>query len=590
MHAVAAVLGLWLIVPAHQAPDELVDIEIAPAVPLPEALPPEVARPAPPIPEQTEAEAAQEAASAAPTPPGEGPVDAGVDAPIDAAPDARPDARPDAAVDARPDATPDAGPDAGIDAAPDAMAIAADEIDASAIDAGEVAVTGDAGESPAQVAVADAGEPAGDAGGSGDRVAAADRAGQGSGEGSGAGSGAGSGPGSETPAAAISPPIAAGSGDGSDAPIDTAALANALAAAAPRMPGILGSDAPAIDGAPTTAGTAANLLAYFPEGHVTTALIRFDRLRGTEWAARTEQLLRPMPDYQLLFGARDADIIGKLETLVISTPRPRDAAATTLVGRTQLSRTALRDALGEGGPVAWSVARGGLLGRRSGKRFPGDARVFLSPFPGWFLLAQPGDLGELTAPARGRLDAAVASGAPPPWLASIRTIESETGDPRGPALVVTIALGGKRFRLGAYGLGLGVSSIPKPDRTSLAMELVPQGWLVRGNLRFASDADAAEFVASVSRIQHSVADSRAIQLVLGKPIARVIAALAFAQSGPRVSYATSISIADARAILSAVAQQIDEFFRAPAAPPPVPVPVPVTPVAPVPAPPAPAPH
>jgi hypothetical protein len=110
-----------------------------------------------------------------------------------------------------------------------------------------------------------------------------------------------------------------------------------------------------------------------------------------------------------------------------------------------------------------------------------------------------------------------------------------------------------------------VSSFPVPDRISLAAELVPQGWLVRGNLRFATDADAGEFVASVQHIQHSVADSRAIQLLLGKPIARVIAALAFARNGPRVSYATSISIADARAILAVVAQQIDDYFTSAAA-------------------------
>jgi hypothetical protein len=344
------------------------------------------------------------------------------------------------------------------------------------------------------------------------------------------------------------------------------------------------TDQPAVDGEPTTAGTAANLLAYFPPGHVVSALIRFDRLRGTEWAAQTERLLRPMPDYQLLFGARDADITGKLETLAISTPQPRDAAATTLVARTELSRPALRDALGQGSPVTWSAARGGLLGRRTGKRFTGDERVFLSPFPGWFLLAQPGDLGGLTAPVRGKpdkrseaagggaggrvprgIDTVVATGALPPWLAGIRSIEREAGDPRGPALVVTVALGGHRLQLGAYAIGVGVSSIPTPDRISLASELVPQGWLVRGNLRFATDADAGEFVASVQRIQHSVADSRAIQLLLGKPIARVIAALAFARNGPRVSYATSISIADARAILAFAAQQIDDYFTRAAA-------------------------
>ena len=93
------------------------------------------------------------------------------------------------------------------------------------------------------------------------------------------------------------------------------------------------------------------------------------------------------------------------------------------------------------------------------------------------------------------------------------------------------------------------------------MELVKQGWLVRGNMRFASDAEAAELIASVQQLQQRIADSRAIQLVIGKPIAHVIANLAFARTGPRVSYATSISIADARALLAAAAQQLDQYFR-----------------------------
>jgi hypothetical protein len=188
----------------------------------------------------------------------------------------------------------------------------------------------------------------------------------------------------------------------------------------------------------------------------------------------------------------------------------------------------------------------------------------LSPFHGWFLLAQPEDLVGLTAPVRTNPDAAIATAKLPPWLAGIRAIETETGDPRGPALVVTVALNGKRRKLGDADFGLGIPAIPTPERISLAMELVAQGWLVRGNLRFASDADAAELVASIQKLQQRVADSRVIQLAIGKPLAHVIANLAFAQTGPRVSYATSISIADARALLALAAQQVDQYFsRAP---------------------------
>ena len=318
---------------------------------------------------------------------------------------------------------------------------------------------------------------------------------------------------------------------------------------------------PAVEGAPTTAGTAANLLAYFPPGHTITALVRFDRLRGTEWAKPTETLLQPMPDYRLLFGTGVANVCDKLDTLVISTPRPKDAAATTLVAHTHMTRPALREFLAATTPVQWSAAKGGMLGKRSGKLPPGDQRIILSPFEGWFLLAQPGDIAGLVAPAGGDVDRVVATAKLPSWLAGIRAIEQESGADRGPALVVTIGLPGKRFELGTNDFGLGVSAFPTPERISVALELVKQGWLVRGNMRFASEADAAEFVTAAEGVQQRVTQSTVIQLAIGKPVVRVVANLSFSRAGQRVSYATSISIADFRVILAVAAQHLESYFR-----------------------------
>jgi hypothetical protein len=552
LHAVGAAAAWWAIGPTRVGETALVDIEIAPLAPRPEALPPEL--PTVPRPLQPDLAAKQppEPDSTPSHEPGEAPVDAGIDAPPDAARDAvrdaaidaRPDARRkrDAAVDAAIDAVPDAATDAAPDAVPDA-GIDADEAVAAGPDAGAI---DDAG-APPVVADHHAAAPdpaASPPAGSNSAPAAPEVAATGSGTGSAAGSG--------SSAIATARP-----GTGSAGPLDTAALAAALAAGS--AAGEPSADT-AVDGAPTTAGTAANLLSYFPDGHVVTALIRFDRLRGTEWAAQTEQLLRPLPDYRGLFGARDARLADKLETLVISTPRPRDAAATTLVARTQLSRAALRELLATAAPVTWSVATGGLVGKRSASAATGDRRVVLSPFKSWFVLAQPGDLGGLTAAAKGNPDTVEATAALPPWLAQIRTIEGETGDPRGPAVVVTVGLRGKRLALGSFDFGLGISSIATPDRASLAMELVPQGWLVRGNLRFLSEADAIELVAAVQQVQQRIAGSYVLQLAVGKRLAHVIASLAFARNGVRVSYATSMSIADARAILAAAGKHIEQYF------------------------------
>jgi hypothetical protein len=412
--------------------------------------------------------------------------------------------------------------DAGVpDAPPPDAAPKKKRPDAAMIAEGDDAGIGDGGV-----------DPLGD-GGEGDATQIATSEGSGSAmEGSGAGSG---GPGSAAGGRGEEPP---GAGSGSAG----------------------ATNEPAVPGAPTRAGTAANLLGYFPKGHVVTAMIRFDRLRGTEWEKQTERLLRPMPDYQVLFGATDAEIAKKLDTLVISSAQPRDATATTLVAHTRMDRASLRDFLGKVSPVTWSASKGGLLGKRTNKLFPNDKRVFISPFKDWFLLAQPGDVSGLTAAAPGSLDTVVASAKLPPWIAGIRGIEAESGEPLGPALVLTLALGGERIELGADDFGLGIKSVTTPDRVTLAMELAKDGWHVSGNMRFTSDQAATDFIAAAEAAKQRVADSRALQLALGKPVARVIERLQFARTGPRVSYTTSISIADARAILAVAAQQLDAFF------------------------------
>jgi hypothetical protein len=408
------------------------------------------------------------------------------------------------------------GADAGIDAAPpaDARRRIARKADA----AEDVAMLAAVGTDDSIERDADIGSGS-----------ATDVAGIGSADGSATGS-ADAGSGSGVPAA-----VAVGSGSG-----------------APGM-----DDEPAVAGAATSPGTAANLLAYLPAGHVLAVLVRFDRLRGTEWAPRTEALFQAMPDYAGLFGARDADIADKLDMLAISTPEPRDVTATTLVMHTQLARPAIRTLLG--GNVAWSTARGGALGTRAAG-FAGDRRVVLSPWRGWYLLAQPDDLGaDALAKSGGDVDTREASVQLPAWLAQIRSIATESGDDvKGPALVMTIGgapLHSRAARTGRVRLpdvGLGVDSLPVPQRLSLAMELVPQGWLLRGNIVFANEADAAELAASIGQLQQSLLGSRLLSALLAKQhVLAVVKNLSVARAGARISYATSMSIADARAVLTA---------------------------------------
>lgn len=365
-------------------------------------------------------------------------------------------------------------------------------------------------------------------------------------------------------------PIAGDGGDPSDGGVEIAGTGSGSGSGADPLGGAQGSgsskpsvaDEAAVEGAPTSAGTAANLLGYFPKGHRVTVMIRFDRLRGTDWLEPTERLFQPMPDYRRLFGGTYAKIGEKLEMLVISTPEPNSAIATTLVARTKLDRPALRAFLDPKGSVVWSTAKGGLVGKRGGATlFPGDKRVFISPFRGWFVLAHPLDLSNLLVPAPGNVDAIEASITLPAWLHGIRKIEEESGkEARGPALVLTMDLGGKRFSLGGNDFGLGVKSFPMPQRITVAAEVVKQGWLVQGNMRFATAADAAEFVKTALSVKQRIADSTALQFAVGKPISRVVANLSFATGAERVSYSTSVSISDMQAVMAVAAQLLDAHF------------------------------
>jgi hypothetical protein len=318
-------------------------------------------------------------------------------------------------------------------------------------------------------------------------------------------------------------------------------------------------------GGAVSAGTAADLLGYFPSGHVVSVLLRLDRVRGTEWSAAAEKVLAPMPDYRALVGDREIQVADQFETLVVSSYDPRRVDATTLVARTAMAPPDLRRFLDQpDAPVAWSVAQGGMLGRRgeSPRVFPGDKRVFLSPAPGWLVLAQPADLGGLTAAGAGELDTArAAPGALPPWLERVQTIEAEAGAEDGPAVVVTVGSKGRRVRLPE--LGLGVSSVPAPERGTLALTVDKRGFLVRGNLRFTSTEAAAEFVASATSVRSKVLELRVYSALLRKAkVYNALKGLSLAQNGTRVSYATSISIADARALMAYAATVVADWYGA----------------------------
>lgn len=482
-------------------------------------------------------------------------ADAGVDAPEVAA-------NTDAAIDAPQLAV---TVDAGVDAP-----LVASNVDAG-VDAPQVAILADAG---ASVRDSDSSAVAANGSGSGSGSGIGSGNGNGSGIGSGNGSGMGSGLGSgHGPGSGIGIGSGNGSGSGSGSGNGLGGGSGSGGGGARNPDGSLatvagaGSGKPgtenlqAVDGDATqTPGTAANLLAYFPKGQVVSALIRFDRLRDNEWGEPTEKILKPLPDYQALFGTRDARIADRFDTLIIASPRPHDATATILVGKTAMTRVMLRDYLAKNTKVAWSAAKGGLLGRRK-SRIPKDERVFLSPFAGWFLLAEPGDLGSALDPTTANMDRCEISGPVPAWLSGIRKIWDESGgDKPGPALVLTMAFDGKPLAV-AKQIGLGISSIQTPLRFSLAMEIVKGGWLIRGNMLFSNEAAATAFVTTATQAKKAAPNTSLLKGFGGRNLENFINNLSFAQGGDRVSYATSISVADARALLAVAAALVEDAFR-----------------------------
>lgn len=323
-----------------------------------------------------------------------------------------------------------------------------------------------------------------------------------------------------------------------------------------------GADPTGSVAAKPSSGTAANLLSYFPRGHVVTVMARLDRLRGTEWAERVDAMLKPLPDYRGLVGDADLQLADSFDLLVVSSARPDDAVATTLLARTRMSPAELRDFIDQpDAPVAWSPVKGGALGKRgrSPRVFHGDQRVFLSWAPGWMVLTQPRDLGPLTTPRTGDLDRAARAIDLPPWLARAATISDESGEPTGPALMVTAAnMFGDEIPM----VGVAGASIPAPEQATITLEIVDQGFLLRGNLRYPDDSAAATAQDAIERLRLDLMNDRASRFVLERVGAvNPLRNLTLKRTGRRVAFSSSASVAEARAILGVVATFVTAHFE-----------------------------
>lgn len=330
-----------------------------------------------------------------------------------------------------------------------------------------------------------------------------------------------------------------------------------------------GADPTGSRAARPSTGAGADLRRFFPHGHQVSVLVRLDRLRDTEWAPRVDAIFGPMPDYQSLVGDSGVKLTETFETLAISTPRPRDATATTLVVRGRATPAALRDLVdAPDAPVAWTAVAGGALGRRapSPRVFAGDRRVFLQWKLGWTALAQPADLGGLLAPRAGPLDVEAPLAALPAWLDQVALIEAEAGEPTGPVVMATAA-GVFPARLPIpYGSG---GDLPGPDRATVTLELAATGFLVGGHVRFPDEAAAATAHDLIARLRDELLGDRFTAFALGRiGVLNAIKNLSIHRTGRRLAIETSISTRDARELLAVVATLVETYFTRAGSPPP----------------------
>ena len=318
---------------------------------------------------------------------------------------------------------------------------------------------------------------------------------------------------------------------------------------------------------PGPPGTAADFRPYVPQGDKVTVLLRYDRLRGTPWAKLADAILAPMPDYRAIVGNRNTPLAELFDVLLISSRNPTDVTATNLVARTRRSPAELRRYLdSKDTPVRWRAVRGGVLGKRlaSATKLERDNRVYLLPFPDWIVLARAKYLGE---PARG----APPAGAPtdldavradetslPDWLRRARSVEVESGLDRGPIAVMSVS-GIKHTELDLPQVGV----VPVPVHAALAIEMAKQGFYVRGTLTFSTAERAQDFQRALEAARTRLLDATWGQLLLKNFHAyHALKGLTMRRRDTRVTYATSISIADGKAMMILAADWARRFYAA----------------------------
>jgi hypothetical protein len=215
-----------------------------------------------------------------------------------------------------------------------------------------------------------------------------------------------------------------------------------------------------------------DLGAYGPEGSRFTVLLRLDRLRGTDYQAPLDALLKHVPDRRELLTGTGLDLFADFDAVLMATPNPRDPSVTFLAVRHHLDPAAFRGALSRGleqsdRTLVWRKLAGRYVGERGAAGKDGGAttgrydekRIIVMFDPGLAILtprayrallleppraSKTSKTGEgAAAPSAEDPDGGADAGAPPPsWSTLLGRIDAEEGlvPPSGVAMIKLVNL------------------------------------------------------------------------------------------------------------------------------------------------------
>ena len=186
---------------------------------------------------------------------------------------------------------------------------------------------------------------------------------------------------------------------------------------------------------------------------------------------------------------------------------------------------------------------------------PRDTRVYLKPNSDTVVLGTVAALGSAKAPRVGALDEVVAPENLPAWVSKIEELAQATAAKDAPWAIAHITKIPSVVQIPRS------VSVPGPERVSLYLESEERGFVLRGKAQFSSEARARMFSTGITKAQSDAMGSILTSTLLRQLQAyNAVKGLKLKQAGSTVTFATSLSVADMRAIFSVAADWARRFF------------------------------